>query len=75
VQSEGLPGLITQRGKTFIATIATRRASYNLSQLGDGQQATQLIDQRQLDLRVTPGRVDYRPTPGPIRVPDAMKSA
>jgi hypothetical protein len=77
VQSEGLPGLITQRGSAFIGTIATRQATYNLSQPGTGRQATQLIDQRQLDLRVTPGRVDYRPVlmPRTRRAPDAQKSA
>ena len=64
VQSDGLPGVITQRGERFVGTIATNRATYNLSQHSyQDRGAAQLTDQRQLDLRITPNRDDYRRVP------------
>lgn len=67
VLSDGLPGVITQRGPRLIGTIATRRGVYSLSSHGNGSSnavpVTRLIDQRQLDLRVAPNRKDYRHVP------------
>jgi len=67
VLSDGLPGVITQRGQRLIGTIATRSGVYSLSSHLSGSSnappLTRLIDQRQLDLRVAPNRQDYRHVP------------
>ena len=67
VLSDGLPGVITQRGPRLIGTIATHGGVYSLTSHGNGSRhaapVTRLIDQRQLDLRVAPNRKDYRHVP------------
>lgn len=50
VVSDGYPGIITQRGASFFATLATNRGVYAIEHR---QGATALVDQRQLDLRNT----------------------
>ena len=60
VMSDDLPGVITQRGARLMGTIATRRGTYSLTADPHG---SWLIDQRQLDLRMTPNQQDYRHAP------------
>lgn len=50
VRSDGYPGVITQRGTSFFATLATHRGVYALEH---HHGTTLLIDQRQLDQRNT----------------------
>ena len=58
VRSDGLPGTITTRGNSFFATLATHRGVYAIEHRHG---RAQLIDQRQLDLRIT--RPDYAHVP------------
>ena len=58
VRSDGYPGTITARGDNFFATLATDRGVYAIEYRHG---SSQLIDQRQLDLRIT--RPDYQHVP------------
>lgn len=58
VRSDGYPGTITTSGSNFFATLATERGVYAIEHR---QGTSRLIDQRQLDLRIT--RPDYQHVP------------
>jgi hypothetical protein len=58
VRSDGYPGTITARGNNFFATLATHRGVYAIEHRHG---TSQLIDHRQLDLRIT--RPDYQHVP------------
>lgn len=60
VRSDGLPGLVSQRGPRLLITLATARGSYRLESHG-GEIA--LLDQQVLDWRTWQRSEDYRVAP------------
>jgi len=58
VRSNNYPGTITARGDSFFATLATQRGVYAIEHRHG---VSYLVDQRQLDLRIT--QPDYRHVP------------
>lgn len=58
VRSDNYPGTITARGDSFFATLATERGVYAIEHR---RGVSYLVDQRQLDLRIT--QPDYRHVP------------
>jgi len=60
VRSDGLPGLISQRGQRLLVTLATARGSYRLE---SRHGSLDVVDQQLLDWRTWQRPEDYRVVP------------